>query len=278
MGYRRPAAHFLDLDQIKHVSDTAWDLAVTDRRAWGNALRVQAQIATGLRVAELHNLRPNDLHANGTVTVRRGKGCKPRKTVFLDGGAQSETLALVRRYIAGEGRARGNNKTTPNPCRPEEPIFQTSPRAYSHFVRNRLGPASGLQRRVEVLVPGEGKRPVKRYLVHTHLFRACFVILARRLPRRHEDATCHACAWTATFPAGCSPTACPRCTAPVVAARKKPIAWETIAFWLGHDSADMTRKRYWYADEDEMLSELAVSIPAGAMPRPAAAFTPWGRQ
>lgn len=247
MARRRPAAHFLDLDQIAHLTETAWDLADTAARlglhtrpTYANALKVQTQIATGLRVAELHNLHPTDLHDNGTLTVRRGKGWKPRKSVFLDGGAASPTLALLRDFIAGNGRPRGNNKTTANPCRPEERIFTSGVHAYSHWIVHRLGPASGLQRRIDVLVPGSNAPP-PRYLIRTHLFRACFVILGRRLPRRHN---------------------------------REPIAWETLAYWLGHESPDMTKTRYWYADEDEMLDELATAIPNGAMASPRA-FTTW---
>lgn len=231
---KRPAAHFVDLDQIGHLSDTAWDLSSIDRRAYGNALRVQVQITTGLRIEELHNLRPIDLRPDGTVSVRMGKGSKPRTTVFLDGRHESQTLALLRAYIDGENRCGAV------PVRPQGIIWTSGEAAYSHWVTHRLGPASGLQRRIPCLnAPhpdfiGPVKKQPPRYLIHSHLFRACFVILARRLPRRLS---------------------------------RNPVQWETIAHWLGHDSSDTTRGHYWYADEDENLEELAAAIPASLAPR-----------
>lgn len=231
---RRPAGHFLDLQQIQHLSATAWDLGGEDRRQYGNALRANVQIATGLRIAELHALRREDVRPNGTLHVRSGKGSKPRSTVFLDGADQSPTLDLLLRYMDGEGRCRAR------PVRGTEPIWTSKAPAYSHWVAKRLGPASGLQRRIEMLDPAADSTAT-RYLIRTHLFRACFVIMARRLPRLHG---------------------------------RPPISWPTIAHWLGHDSEDTTRRHYWFADEDELLAELRDALPPAAPPEIAIRFNP----
>lgn len=220
----RPAAHFLDLAQIDHILESAWNLATHDRQTYGNALRVEVAVMTGLRLAELHNLRPVDLRDNGTVQVRMGKGRKPRQTAFLNGGARSPTLAVLRRFIEGENRPGGV------PVRPEGFIWTSQPPAWHHWVVHRLGPASGLQRRIACL---NGSTAAPRYLIHPHLFRSCFVILARRYPRTIG---------------------------------REPVSWPTICDWLGHTSVDTTRAHYWYSEEDENLAELARAIPAELAP------------
>ncbi|HWG92531.1 MAG TPA: hypothetical protein VNZ52_16920, partial [Candidatus Thermoplasmatota archaeon] len=85
---RRPAAHFLDLDQIDHLLETAWGLAREDRTQYANALRTEVAIFTGLRTGELHNLCPEDIREDGTLAVRMApnlKMGKPRVTGFVNG-------------------------------------------------------------------------------------------------------------------------------------------------------------------------------------------------
>lgn len=225
---RRPAANYLDLDQIEHLLETAWNLVdrdATDRTAFANALRVELATFTGMRTAEIHALTPRDILEDGSIHVRRGKGSKPRITYCLNGAEQSPTLAVLRQYIDDEAERF---------CRPIAPggrIWRSNPPAWHHWVTYRLGPASGLQRRVPA-ANGNPRRP--RWLIHPHALRSAFVVFCRRWPRR---------------------------------VGLDPVNWETICDLGGWESTETIRRHYWFADLDDVRAELLKSIPVALAPR-----------
>lgn len=228
---RRPAAHFLDLERIDHLSRAAWALGSEDHTAYQNALRWEFATFTSLRGAELEDLTFNDIHHDGTVTVRMGKGSKPRVAAFINGLDRSPTLARVRDWGLGK--------------RKTDPVFTTSHRAWHHWVVHRLGPASGLQREIGCL---NGSEKVTRYLIHPHLARANFVLIARRLPRTLG---------------------------------LEPMPWESICDLGGWESVDTIRRHYFYVDLDETLLNIRRAFPLGTFasaPAPDLAFKArWNR-
>lgn len=231
---RRPAAHHLDLDATLHTISTSWALAARarDGRTFANALRWETKVMTGLRIGELHNLRASDIRPDGTVNVRmlrpedspwrRGlKLAKPRVTAFVNGQEESPTLRALLDYIAK--RRLGA----------EDRIWPSGPYAWWHWVVHRLGPATGLQRKLSKLDGNDAHEGAPRYLIHPHAARACFVLICRRWPRRLG---------------------------------LDPVAWDAICALGGWDNAEAIRKSYYYADLDEVLDQVRASMPAQRLP------------
>lgn len=168
---RRPNWHYFDLAEVERLLDIAEALGRTHKRGAANALRVRVAVYTGLRAGELHALEPDDVRPDGTVLVRMQphlKRQKPRVAAFVDGLAESPTLAAIRERI--------------DALPPGAPLWPSGYAAWLHWVDHRLGFATGLQRRI---VPLNGNRAQVRYRVHPHALRAAFVTVCRQWPRRH---------------------------------------------------------------------------------------------
>lgn len=224
---KRPPADFLDLEQIQHVLAVAWDLAKRDRTSYRNALRVETAIFTGLRGAELQNLRVGDLKNDGTFTVRCGKGMKPRVGAFINGLEESPTRKKLLEFAKAR-YARDPSTHRPvngGPLDIEESFFPTSHGAWHHWVCRVLAPAAGLKRRIQTLSPG--RRFAPRYFLRPHAFRAAFVLLCRRLPRKYG---------------------------------LPPVPWESVCVLGGWDNLQTVLRYYYYVDMDEALSNVRKSF------------------
>lgn len=174
---RRPNPDFLNIEEVEDVEVRAYEISAIEvrhhLRAYANALRVEFDTNTGLRIEELHNLRPVDLRNDGFIEVRMNENLKrhkPRLAAFVNGMGSSPTLARVREFIAWRGIG------------PEDAIWPSQSSAWWAWVRHRLGPHFPGQRRLTPRTLGATRL---RWRLHPHALRAGWVMKCRRLPKRY---------------------------------------------------------------------------------------------
>jgi integrase len=208
---RRPDWHYLSLEEVETVVDTAWRLARARPILTGHALRAELAIYAGLRSGELHALARDDVRDDGTILVRMRPGLKrqkPRVAALVNGLDESPTLARFRAYARD---------------RTGKPLWRSEYPAWAAWVCHALGPATGLQARIVPLC-GEG---AIRYRIHPHAFRAAFVTVCRRLPRRFGRA---------------------------------PLDWAAICELGGWESVDTVRRYYYAVDLPETLGAVRAAL------------------